>query len=61
MSVIEKQYWTEGIKEGQKLEQERIIKLIEQESEIDGFEVEPKIEILLTDLIALIKGETNEL
>lgn len=46
---------------GVKHAEERIIKLIEQESEIDGFEVEPKIEILLTDLIALIKGETNEL
>lgn len=29
MSVIEKKYWTEGLLEGRKLEQERIIKLLE--------------------------------
>lgn len=31
MSVREKIFWIEGIKEGQKLEQERIIKLLEPE------------------------------
>jgi hypothetical protein len=58
MSVREKIFWIEGVKEGQKLEQERIIKLLEKhkctviEKEI--------IECWcgsFNEAIALIKGE----
>jgi hypothetical protein len=48
MSVREKIFWIEGVKEGQKLEQERIIKLLEENW------VEPMDWL---SVIALIKGE----
>jgi hypothetical protein len=55
MSVIEKRYWVEGIKEGEKREQERIIKLLEKEAQGDYKQL-----MLTPKLIALIKGEQNE-
>lgn len=36
MSVIEKKYWTEGLIEGRKLEQERIVKLLIEETGHNG-------------------------
>lgn len=46
--------YTKGFKAGLAWEQERIIKLLEENSFADW------IEIQLDNLIALIKGETNE-
>jgi hypothetical protein len=61
MSVIEKKFWTEGIKEGEKRERERIIKLLEPLGcEANGVEHNCDNGLGYTtaqDLIERIKGE----
>jgi len=46
MSVIEKRYWTEGIKEGEKRERERIIKLLEEHKWFEKGEQDTILRIL---------------
>jgi hypothetical protein len=59
MSVREKIFWIEGVKEGQKLEQERIIKLLEEErwKLPDGSPLDGEVYLPLEQAIALIKEE----
>jgi hypothetical protein len=61
MGVVEKRYWLEGIKEGEKRERERIIKLLEPLGcEANGIEHDCDNGLGYTttkDLIKLINGE----
>lgn len=55
MAILEKQYWSEGIEEGKKREQERIIKLIQ-----DHYRMSHDRLINGKHLITVIKEETSE-
>lgn len=57
MSLPEKKYWTEGIKEGKKLEQERIIELLNIETGHNGKTHYLGINCTLCNLIEKIIGE----
>lgn len=58
MSVREKIFWIEGVKEGQKLEQQRIIKLANDHICFDHHKgCEHSSCYTLSNLVALIKGE----
>jgi hypothetical protein len=59
MSIPEKRFWTEGIKEGRKLEREEIIKLIKDTYEAEEF-FELGSFVWTTDIIELIEGKKNE-
>jgi hypothetical protein len=59
MSIPEKRFWTEGIKEGRKLERERIINLIKETYEAEEF-FELGSFVWTTDVIELIEGKENE-
>jgi hypothetical protein len=55
MTVIEKRYWVEGIKEGEKRERERIINLIQ-----DQYRMSHDRLINGKHLITIIKEATSE-
>jgi hypothetical protein len=55
MAILEKRYWTEGIKEGEKRERERIIKLIQ-----DHYRMSHDRLINGKHLITIIKEATSE-
>jgi len=59
MNIPEKRFWTEGIKEGRKLERERIINLIKETYEAEEF-FELGSFVWTTDVIELIEGKENE-
>ena len=59
MSIPEKRFWTEGIKEGRKLERKRIINLIKETYEAEEF-FELGSFVWTTDVIQLIEGKENE-
>lgn len=60
MAIAEKRFWTEGIKEGKKQEQERIIDLLIMETGHNGKTHYEGINCQLCKLIEKIIGDTNE-
>lgn len=60
MSIAEKRYWTEGIKEGRNLERERIIELLIQETGHNGKTHYEGINCQMCKLIELIEKGTDD-
>jgi hypothetical protein len=58
MSMAEKRFWNEGIKEGRKLERQEIIKLIKDTYEAEEF-FELGSFVWTADIIQLIEGKKN--
>jgi hypothetical protein len=58
MAITEKAFWYEGIKEGEKRERERILKLI-KDTYVDPSKEEWGSFIFSDDIIELIEGKTE--
>jgi hypothetical protein len=56
MAISEKRFWTEGIKEGEKRERERILKLI-RDTYVDLDKEEIGSFVWTEDIIKLIEGK----